>query len=151
MSDWGSATGKMNQVLPQLLWLGHAGEGRDWRQIHWVGIKALVLLAAEEPLPQPPRAIIYCRIPLLDGAGNEPELLSLAVHTVVTLIRAQVPTLICCGAGMSRSPAIAAAALAMVYKEPPGEGLKRVLKYHPGDVSPSLWREVVGLGSLLPT
>ena len=61
----------MNQFLPYALWLGHSGEGRDFKRIYDAGIKALVQLAAEEPPPQPPRDLIVCHVPLLDGSGHE--------------------------------------------------------------------------------
>ena len=91
---------------------------------------------------QPPRELIYCRFPLLDGSGNRCELLSVAVRTVATLLEMKIPTLLCCGAGMSRSPAIAAAALARITQESPETWLKRVADQHPSDVSPGLWQEV---------
>jgi hypothetical protein len=133
----------MNQVIPYQLWLGHAGDGRDSRQIHNAGINALVQLAAEEPPLPPSRELTYCRFPLLDGSGNEPTMLYLAVHMVANLLRWDVPTLVCCGGGMSRSPAIAAAALAVVRQTPPEDCLRLVAHYHCSDVSPGLWKEIV--------
>ncbi len=137
----------MNQILPYPLWLGHSGEGQDFKTIFDTGIKALVQLAAEEPPLQPPRELLYCRFPLLDGAGNRAELLFLAVSTVATLMKMRVPTMLICGAGMSRSPAVTAAALAMVHHEPPEKYLENVLEHHHGDVSPGFWNEIT---SLLP-
>ena len=132
----------MNQVLPHSLWLGHAGEARDFRALFGAGIQAVVDLAAEEPPSQPPRELIYCRFPVVDGEGNPYELLRLAVDTVAALFRAQVPTLVLCSMGMSRAPAVAAAALALVRQERPEKCLEEVLAHHPSDVSPGLWREV---------
>jgi hypothetical protein len=106
------------------------------------GIKALVELAAEEPPSQPPRELIYCRFPLLDGTGNERQLLDLAISSVANLLERKVPTLVACGRGLSRSPAVAAAALALIYQEPPGECLKRVAQHCHSDVSPGLWSEI---------
>ena len=137
----------MNQIQPYPLWLGHSGEGQDYTTIFDTGIKALVQLAAEEPPLQPPRELLYCRFPLLDGAGNRAELLFLAVSTVATLMKMRVPTLVICGAGMSRSPAVTAAALAMVHHEPPEKYLESVLEHHHADVSPGFWNEIT---SLLP-
>jgi hypothetical protein len=135
----------MDQVRPYALWLGHAGEGRDFRQIFERGIRALVQLAAEEPLEQLPRELIACRVPLLDGAGNRSDHLFLAITTVATLLKMHVPTLVSSGAGTSRSPAVAAAALALVHEEPPEECLKRIVRQHPSDVSPGFWAEVTGV------
>jgi hypothetical protein len=47
---------------------------------------------------------------------------------------------------MSRSPAVAAAALGQVAGEPASQVLTRVLKGRPGDVSPGLWGHLNRLG-----
>jgi protein-tyrosine phosphatase len=135
----------MNQIPPYPLWVGHAGEGREFRQLFEAGIKALVQLALEEPPLETPRELISCRFPLLDGTGNRPESLYLAISTVATLLRMHLPTLVVCGAGMSRAPAVAAAALAMVHHQAPAACLQQVVQHHPSDVSPGLWSEVTGL------
>jgi hypothetical protein len=132
----------MNQISPHPLWLGHVGEGEAFRRLFDLGIEAVVQLAAEEPPLPLPRELILCRFPLLDGIGNRPALLALAVETTAALVRARTPTLICCGAGMSRSPAVAAAALTLAYGGPSEEWLKTIAEHHPSDVSPGLWDEV---------
>jgi len=132
----------MRQIPPHPLWLGHAGDGRDYRRILDAGIQAVVQLAEEEPPLQPPRELVYCRFPLIDGPGNDPKVLHLAVTTVASLLGREVPTLVCCGAGMSRSPAVAAAALAVAFRRDPDECLKQVAEHHPADVLPGLWGEV---------
>jgi protein-tyrosine phosphatase len=104
----------MRQIPGYNLWLGNARDRRDIRSVLDAGIQAVVDLAIEELPVAVTRELIYCRFPLLDGAGNPPWLLRAAVETVVAFLRAGVPTLVCCGAGMSRSPAVAAAALARV-------------------------------------
>ncbi len=135
----------MKQILPHLLWLGHAGDGRDAQQILAADIKAVVELAAEEAPNTLPRELIHCRFPLLDGPGNAATLLYLVTNTVANLIEQRVPTLLCCSSGLSRSPCIAAAALSFVFQEPPQEALKQVAAHHTTDVSPGLWAEVKGL------
>ncbi len=132
----------MRQIFPHPLWLGHAGDGRDFRLVLDTGVQAVVQLAAEEPPLELPRELIYCRFPLLDGPGNDPKHLFLATQTVANLLDKRVPVLVCCGAGMSRSPAIAAAALAMVYRKSPDDCLKQVAEHHAADVVPWLWSEV---------
>src|SRR5437867_10939638 len=109
----------MKQIMPYFLWLGHAGEGRNYRDLFDAGIKALVELAAEEAPSQPPRELIYCRFPLLDGAGNDSDLLMLAIANVSSLLGKRMPTLVCCSSGLSRSPAITAAALTHIQPETP--------------------------------
>jgi protein-tyrosine phosphatase len=132
----------MNQVQPHRLWVGHAGDGRDFRRLFGQGIEAVVQLAEEEAPLAPPHEILYCRFPLLDGGGNRPEVLSLAVQTLAALVRLRVPTLACCGIGMSRSPAVAAAALSLVSGETPEACLTALAQHHPCDVSTTLWRDI---------
>lgn len=132
----------MRQIIPHSLWLGHAGDGRDVRAILDAGIQAVVQLAAEEPPAAHHRDLVDCRFPILDGPGNDPKLLYLAATTVANLLEKRIPTLVCCGGGMSRSPAIAAAALAMILQEAPDDCLKTVAEHHPADVVPGLWDEV---------
>ena len=102
----------------------------------------MVQVAAEEPPLKPPRALISLRFPLVDGSGNPPGTLMLAVGAVAGLIRLRVPTLVCCSMGLSRSPAIVAAALAIVRREPPDDVLRWISERKPVDVSPAFWREV---------
>jgi protein-tyrosine phosphatase len=135
----------MNQIKPYPLWLGHAGDGRNFRPALDAGIQALVELSREEPPTEPPRELIYCRFPLLDGAGNDENLLNLAINTVAVLVRTRIPTLVCCSVGLSRSPAVAAAALALAHRESPEDCLRRVAMAHHSDVSPGLWTEITHL------
>jgi protein-tyrosine phosphatase len=132
----------IDQISPHSLWVGHAGDGADPRRLHDLGIEAVVQVAAEEPPLSTPRGLLYFRFPLLDGSGNRLEVLRLAVGTVSALIRLRVPTLVCCGMGLSRSPALASVALAIVSHEPPDDVLRMVAERHPVDVSPGLWNEI---------
>jgi protein-tyrosine phosphatase len=132
----------MNQIKHYALWLGHAGDSRNFEQIFANGIRAVVQLAAEEQAVQFPRELISFRFPLVDGIGNDADLIQLAISSVETLITRGMPTLVCCGAGMSRSPAIAAAALAMIRQASLEDSLSYVTECHPSDVSPALWADV---------
>ncbi len=132
----------MNQITPHRLWIGHAGDGRAFHEVFNRGIKVVVQLALEEPPLQPPRELVYLRFPLFDGSGNDPVMLQLAINCMATLLKQGTPTLVCCGAGMSRSPAIVATALAMVEHADVEECLRRVIQSHPADVSPALWKDV---------
>jgi protein-tyrosine phosphatase len=105
-------------------------------------VQAVVDLAASEPPASFPRDIIYCRVPLCDGAENTAAVLQLAVSTTVALVRAKVPTLVACSMGMSRSPAVAAAALAEIENCRPDEVLTRIAKSGPLDVDTALWRDL---------
>lgn len=132
----------MRQILPHSVWIGHAGDGHDAKAVLDAGIQAVVQLAAEEPPLAPPRDLIFCRFPLVDGSDNAPKLLSLSILTVVNLLEKHVPTLVCCGGGMSRAPAVVAAALSEIYQEKPDDCLKQIAEHQPHDVTPGFWDQV---------
>jgi hypothetical protein len=123
------------------LWIGHAGDLRSPQKIIAAGIAAVISLAAEEPHATLPRDLLYCHFPVLDGAGNSRWLLCAAIDITVSLLRSRTPTLLCCGAGMSRSPAIAAAAISLVTRRTPNECLAGITQQGAADVSPALWQE----------
>ena len=132
----------MRQVAGRALWVGHVGDTRHPRLLLDAGIEAVVELADSEPLAALPRELIRCRIPLADGGGNPPWLVRLAVESVAALVRAGVPTLICCGCGMSRSVGIAAGGLARAEGRALAEALAVIVGSGPADVSPGLLAEV---------
>jgi protein-tyrosine phosphatase len=121
------------------LWIGHVG---DPGHIVSNGILVVVNVAANEPPASLPRDLTYCRFPLIDGHGNPTWLLRVAVETVACLLGSGTPTLVHCGAGMSRSPCIAAAAIASVQGCDSDEALELVLQSGPADVSPALWTDI---------
>jgi hypothetical protein len=132
----------MRKLASTSLWLGHVGDVRDLRRLLASGIAALVDLALNEPPATVTRELTYCRFPLIDGAGNAPWLLQAAMATTAQLLAHNTPTLVYCGAGMSRTPAIAAAALSLLRQQPLDDCLSIVLEGGPHDVSPGLWVEV---------
>jgi protein-tyrosine phosphatase len=132
----------MTQIQPYKLWIGHAGEAREYELMAETGIEALVHLAAEEKSDAPPRELVYLRVPLLDSTGNRSAWIDLAISILAQLLTTGIPTLVCCGAGISRAPTIASAALALALKQKPQESLREVASQHPTDVSPGLWDEV---------
>ena len=132
----------MREIVPNQLWIGNAGDGRDPERLLQTGVAAVMNLAAEEPLPVLPRSMIYCHFPIVDGAPDDQTILRVAIQTLVSLLKNQVPTLVHCRAGMSRSPAIVAAALALVQGRSPEEKLREVVAGYPHDVSPQLWMAV---------
>jgi protein-tyrosine phosphatase len=132
----------MNQIKPYSLWIGTSADGRAFRELFDQGIRAIVQLAAEEAPIQAPRDFILFRIPLDDGNGNDSDVLSLAIRSVGQLNSKGLPTLVCCGAGMSRSPTVAAAALSLVEHRGLEDSLKTVTEHHAADVSPGLWEDV---------
>ena len=133
----------MRSISPYSLWIGNVGDVQRVANLIELGIMAVVDLAANEPVAVLPREFVYCRFPLLDGAGNERWMLRAAIETISELLRDNVPTLVACSAGMSRSPAVAAAAIARFDSRDPNECLMECVEGGPADVSPLLWRDVV--------
>ena len=132
----------MREVIPKVLWIGNALEARDVQAVLGLGIAAVVDLAMEEAPILFPRDMTYCRFPLIDGAGNTPAVIKAAIDTTTSFIRGEVPTLVACDGGMSRSPAIVAAALAVIEGTSPEQALERVAAAGPHDVSATFWAEV---------
>ena len=133
----------MREVIPERLWFGNSIDARDLSRLHDLGIVAVIDLAHEEPPASLSRDMMYCRFPVVDGDRNNDWFVYAAVDTTATLIRSQLPTLVACSAGMSRSPAVVAAALAIVEDAAPDACLERVVNGNPHDVSPKLWKDIV--------
>jgi protein-tyrosine phosphatase len=102
------------------------------------GIEAVVELADSEQLAILPRELVRCRFPLSDGGMNPPWMLQLAIESVAALLRAGVPTIVCCSCGLSRSVCIAAAGIFVAEGRTLDESLSAVVKSGPADVSPRL-------------
>lgn len=132
----------MRKIKNANLWIGHTGDLKDPALFESEGIEALVHIALEELLPQLSRELLYCQFPLVDGAGNSKQLIAIAIDTTVALLQACIPTLVCCSAGMSRSPCIAAGALAIINNCEPSKSLAIVASDQPHDISPALWEAI---------
>ncbi len=132
----------MRRIADCRLWQGHAGDARNVYALLDREIEAVVDLADSEPPLVLPRQIVYCRYPLVDGAGNPPWLIRVAVQTVATLIRSEVSAFVFCSAGMSRSPVIIAAAIASLRGGSLVDGLRIATDGGRGDVSTSLLQDV---------
>jgi len=132
----------MRKIDDYPLWIGNAGDARNVPSLLAGGIAAVVDLALNEPIAAIPRDLAYLRIPLVDGTGNPPWLILTAVEAVASLLRSGVPTLVFCGAGLSRSPSIVAAALAIVRGCCPDESLADICRDCAADVSPALWTDI---------
>jgi hypothetical protein len=76
------------------------------------------------------------------SSGNDEALLQPAINFTAALLKKEIPTLVCCGAGMSRAPAIAAAALATLGGGTLDDCMQKVAQYHKTDVSPGFWSEL---------
>lgn len=132
----------MRELNPQQLWIGNAGDSRRPRVLFETGIRAVVSVAMEEPIPQLPAEFIVFRVPLYDGEGNSDDMLRLAVESVTALTQSRLPTLLVCSAGLSRSPLVAAFALARVTGTPPLELLREWSQTARFDLHPLLLRDL---------
>lgn len=133
----------MHEIHPNLLWIGHALDVREPRALFEVGITAVVDLAYEELPAQLPRQLISCRFPLNDGGGNNTDTLVQALRTTTDLLRAGTRTLIACSAGMSRSPTIAAFALAHHLSLEPDDVIARIAESKSLELKPELWADML--------
>lgn len=132
----------MHVVIPGKLWIGNARDGRDAQVLLTHRIQTVVDLAIEESPAQLPRELTYFRIPLLDGSGNTTENLKIAVIAIAAHLLNGVSLLVCCGAGLSRSPAISSFAMAQWNEKLPHECLQEIQSCKPVDVSPALWNDL---------
>ncbi len=135
----------MRVVIDGKLWIGHTGDLDDLRAVAEPEDLAIVDLAIDEPVRPLFRDRIYIRIPLIDGAANPPMRLKLAVDTVASFLHDHVPTLVACSSGMSRSPAVAAFAIATAGQRTPEEGLSVVGETGGCDIAPALWNDLARL------
>src|SRR5262245_58368521 len=129
----------MHEVIPKLLWIGNAGDLLEPAAIERAGIKAVIQVALAERMPPLSRELLLAHFPIVDGADNPRGIIAAAIDLTASLIHDRVPTLVCCSGGMSRSPCIAAGAIAVAFRENPDEALKRIIAGQPHDVAPGIW------------
>jgi protein-tyrosine phosphatase len=125
------------------LWVGNAADGRDINLVCQAQFDVVVDLAIEEPPICLPRELSYFRIPLEDGGEDDLRRVISAIRTIAFSITQEMNTLVCCSAGLSRSPAIAAAAIAIKFAKNLDQSLREVASAKRCDVTPMLWRSVV--------
>jgi protein-tyrosine phosphatase len=89
------------------------------------------------------RSAIYCDFPTADEVQHDPLVLDVAIRTVASFVKREIRTLVYCREGMSRSPAVVAAALSIVQGGSPEENLRKIAAGQPHDVSPHLWDAVL--------
>ena len=133
----------MHEIHPNLLWIGHAIDVREPRPLFDAGITAVIDVAYEEPPVKIPRQLTYCRFPLNDGGGNDPNVLLTALRTSTNLLNLNTRTLIACSAGMSRSPTIAAFTLAHHLSEDPDDVIARIADIKSLELKPELWADTL--------
>lgn len=139
----------MREIYADRLWTANAREARTPSDLFEAGIAAVVDVAYEESPAQLPRQLIHCRFPIVDGAGNDPTLLRLALLTTVELLKSGMPSIVACSAGMSRSPAIAICALAVYLAQSPDSVLASVNEKLSFELHGGLWTDVCEMAAEL--
>jgi hypothetical protein len=132
------------------VYIGNRGDLRNPASLRDSGIEAIVDLAMEESPIVIHRDGIMLRFPLADGGGNDAATLRLCIECVCALIVTGRTVLIACSAGMSRSPAVAAHAIARARHVQPDEVLRGFIGVGPIDVSPALWGALARADSQSP-
>ncbi len=133
----------MHEIHPNLLWIGNASDVREPRTLFDAGVTTVIDVAYEESPTQIPRQLTYCRFPLNDGGGNAPNMLLQALRTTTDFLGSGTRTIIACSAGMSRSPTIAAFALAHHLSENPDDVIARIGRVKSLELKPELWADML--------
>ncbi|QDS97717.1 dual specificity protein phosphatase family protein [Adhaeretor mobilis] len=131
----------MREIIPFRLWLGNIRDVTI-ENIASNEIVAVFDLAMEELVEQLPRRTLYYRFPLLDGEQSDSDILRLAIESLLLLLKNEIPTLVFCSAGMSRSPSVTAAALSLTNQDELEDSLQNVVQGYPHDISTVLWRDI---------
>lgn len=132
----------MHELITERLWIGNAMDARNPKHLIDLGVSAIVDLAYEESPAQLPRQLVYCRFPLNDGGGNEPKVLTQVLQTTVNLVHNEIPTLIACSAGMSRSPTIAAFTMALHGNDDPRKWIAKIGDLRSLELKAELWADI---------
>ena len=125
------------------LWLGNLSDLRDIPQMLAHGITAIIDLAIEEPIPRMPRTTNYCRFVMTDDGENDPANIRAAILTTASFLSGGHMTAVCCNAGLSRSPCIAAASVSCHTGRTPAVCLESIAVLKTLDVNPALWNQVL--------
>jgi protein-tyrosine phosphatase len=137
----------MHEIYPNLLWLGNAQDAREPRPLFEAGIRAVVDVALDELPARLPRELVYCRFPLEDGSGNDSTILRLAIQCLIDLLALGTRSLVACSAGMSRSPTIAAYALAAYLNDSPDSVIAQIANIRSLEIHPQLWNDAASIMS----
>lgn len=135
----------MLNIPNTIVWLGNASDLRDIRAVLDHGVTAIVDLAVEEPVPEMPRTINYCRFTLTDDGENNPANIRAAILATSAFVAGGHTTAICCNAGLNRSPSVAAAVISRLSGDSPTRCLELVARVKHIDVNPALWNQIVGV------
>jgi hypothetical protein len=133
----------MRPIRPSLLWIGNVSNVRDLAQALEAGVTSVVDVACDDELVKIPRTLVFCRFPLADGPGNPAWMLRAAVLSTLEFLRLGSPTMVACSAGMSRSVAVATAALSLLEDRIPDHVIEEIKDIgRPTSLSPGLWRDI---------
>jgi protein-tyrosine phosphatase len=133
----------MRCVIDNILWIGNAAEARDAAKLLEQEFNVVIDLAVEEPPAVLTRELTYLRFPIYDGIGNDKKVLASAIQTIAFMLSQEgIRIAACCSMGLSRSPAIVAAAMALNGNHNAGDYLTRITSKVACDISPGLWSEV---------
>lgn len=102
----------MDEVVDGLF-VGTVGDAGDEALLCEYDVEAIVSLTHEGPdggFPSDPTVV---RLPMKDGPRNDRQVFGRAVSRVLARLKADDTVLVHCSAGASRSPAVAATALAL--------------------------------------
>ncbi|OYR66010.1 protein phosphatase [Halorubrum ezzemoulense] len=113
----------MDEVAPGLL-VGTMSDADDESLLRRRGVDAVVSLTHDDP---DTGAVARVDTPMTDGPRNEYEAFAAAAETVVERREAGQRVLVHCSAGASRSPAVAAAAMARLTDRGLDEAFEQVL------------------------
>jgi len=102
----------MDEVV-EGLFVGTIGDAGDEALLCEYDIEAIVSLTHEGPDGGFPSGRTVVRLPMKDGPRNDQQVFRRAVTRVLSHLRAGDEVLVHCSAGASRSPAVAATALAL--------------------------------------
>lgn len=101
----------MDEVAPGLF-VGTVDDAGDAAALRDRAITRVVSLTHEAPDPAPAEVAVV-DVPMRDGPQNDREAFTEAVVAVRSALERDEPVLVHCSAGASRSPAVAATALAL--------------------------------------
>ncbi|MFP9191207.1 dual specificity protein phosphatase family protein [Natrialbaceae archaeon A-CW1-1] len=98
-------------------------------------ITAVLNLCSLDPVRAYPEYLIIARQPLIDGEQNKLDDFELAVEQLFELLNREEQVFVHCGAGVSRSCAVTATALAYEYGTCIDDAVERIAQKKP-DVNP---------------
>lgn len=95
------------------LFVGNVDDAGATERLHERGNTTIVSVIRGEPAGGYPVDVTVVSVPLLDGPQNDLERFEQAVSQVLSVLQTDESLLLHCSAGASRSPAVAATAIAL--------------------------------------